>query len=123
MSNIFESSLKELKEKIGDMEINANTIVTVLRFAMEVVELTELKGEAQKTLVIKLVKQIVTDAPISDDKEKFLLDLVDNGIIGDMTELVVSATHGEIDVNSAVKVASTCCVSFMKSRSKSNNKI
>ena len=88
MSNIFESSLKDLKERIGTMEINANTIVTVLRFAMEVVESTQLKGEAQKTLVIKLVKQVVVDAPISDDKEKFLLDLVDNGIIGEMTELV-----------------------------------
>lgn len=124
MSNIFESSLKDLKERIGSMEINANTIVTVLRFAMEVVESTQLKGEAQKTLVIKLVKQVVVDAPISDDKEKFLLDLVDNGIIGDMTELVVSATNGEVDVNSAVKVASTCCISFMKSRKrKKNNKI
>ena len=72
MSNIFESSLKDLKERIGSMEINANTIVTVLRFAMEVVESTQLKGEAQKTLVIKLVKQVVVDAPISDDKEEYL---------------------------------------------------
>ena len=71
MSNVFESSLKELKERIGEMEINAETIVTVLRFAMEVVEATQLKGDAQKTLVEKLVKQVVVDAPISDDKENF----------------------------------------------------
>ena len=116
MSNVFELSLKELKEKIGGMEINAKTIVTVLRFAMEVVESTQLKGEAQKTLVEKLVRQVVIDAPISDDKEKLLLDMVNNGIVGNMADLVVSASKGEVDINSAVKVASTCCLSFMKKR-------
>lgn len=116
MSNVFESSLKELKEKIGKMEINSKTIVTVLRFAMEIVEATQLKGESQKNLVEKLVKQIVIDSPISDDKEKLLLDMVDNGIVGSMADLVVSASKGEIDINSAVKVASTCCLSFMKQR-------
>ena len=116
MSSVFESSLKALKEKIGDMEINAETIVTVLRFAMEVVEATQLKGEAQKTLVEKLVKQVVIDAPISDDKQKLLLDMVNNGIVGNMADLVVSASKGEVDINSAVKVASTCCLSFMKQR-------
>ena len=115
MSNVFESSLKELKERIGEMEINAETIVTVLRFAMEVVEATQLKGDAQKTLVEKLVKQVVVDAPISDDKEKLLLDMVDNGIVGNMADLVVSASKGG-DIIPAVKVASTCCLSFMKQK-------
>ena len=73
MSNVFESKLKELKERIGEMEINAETIVTVLRFAMEVVRTTQLKGDAQKTLVEKLVKQVVVDAPISDDKKLLLI--------------------------------------------------
>ena len=48
MSNIFESSLKKLKERIGNMDVNAETIVTVLKFAMEVVEATQLKGELRK---------------------------------------------------------------------------
>ncbi len=121
MSNIFEKSLKNLNDRIGNMEINAETIITVLRFAMEVVETTELKGEAQKTLVNKLVKQVVVDAPISDEKERFLLDLIENGIIGNMTDLVVSASKGNLDINLAVKVATTCCLSFKKS--KSSNKI
>ena len=98
------------------MDINAENIVTVLRFAMEVVEATQLKGEAQKTLVEKLVRQVVIDAPITDDKEKLLLDMVDNGVVGNMADLVVSASKGEVDINSAVKVASTCCLSFMKQR-------
>tara|TARA_Y100001970_G_C13706488_1_gene589758 strand:+ start:92 stop:445 length:354 start_codon:yes stop_codon:yes gene_type:complete len=116
MTNVFAHSLNILKERIGDMEINANTIIKVLQFSMEVVEATQLKGEAQKTLVEKLVRQVVIDAPISDDKEKLLLDMVDNGIVGNMADLVVSTSKGEVDINSAVKVASTCCVSFFKRR-------
>ncbi len=69
-TNVFKSSMNALKEKVGNMEINAQTVITVLRFAMEVVEATQLKGEAQKELAIKLVRQIVVEAPISDDKEK-----------------------------------------------------
>ena len=42
--------------------------------------------------------------------------MVDNGIVGNMADLVVSASKGEVDINSAVKVASTCCLSFMKQR-------
>ena len=63
-----------------------------------------------------MVKQVVIDAPISDDKEKLLLDMVNNGIVGNMADLVVSASKGEVYINSAVKVASTCCLSFMKQR-------
>ncbi len=115
-TNVFKSSMNALKEKVGNMEINAQTVITVLRFAMEVVEATQLKGEAQKELAIKLVRQIVVDAPISDDKEKLLLDMIDAGILADTVELVVDATKGEVDVNAAVKVAAGCCASFLKSR-------
>ena len=85
-TNVFKSSMNALKEKVGNMEINAQTVITVLRFAMEVVEATQLKGEAQKELAIKLVRQIVVEAPISDDKEKLLLDMIDAGILSDTVE-------------------------------------
>jgi hypothetical protein len=109
-TNVFKSSMKTLKEKIGNTEINAQTIITILRFSMEVVEATQLKGEAQKELAIKLVRQVVVEAPISDEKEQLLIDA---GILADTVELVVDATKGEVDVNAAVKVAAGCCASFL----------
>ena len=65
----------ELKKKIEGIEVNADTIITILKYAMEVVELSKAKGEEQRELAIKLVRNVVVDAPISDDKEKLLLDL------------------------------------------------
>ena len=114
----FSVSLKTLKEKNGDMEINADTIMQVLRFAMEVVEVTELKGAEQKELAIKLVREIVVEAPIADEKEKLLLDVIDQGVLGNTVDLVVQASKGELDVNAAVAVAAGCCASFMKKKKK-----
>ena len=114
MSTIFDSSLKELKLKTQNIEINAKTIIQVVRFAMEIVEATTLKGKEQKELVEKLVKQIIKDAPISDSKEASLLYMVDEGIIGDITELVVSASKGELNINAVIEVSKICCLGFCR---------
>ena len=70
--------------------------------------------QAQKKLVTTIVRKIVVDAPIADEKEKLLLDMIDQGVVANVIDLVVSASKGEIDINSAVKVATGCCVSFLK---------
>ena len=106
---LFESSMKLLKEKLVDVVIDNETIMTVLRYAMEIVELTELKGKDQKDFAIRLVRQVVVDAPISDDREKLLLDIIDSNIIGNTVDLVVDASRGKVDINSVVKVGQTCC--------------
>lgn len=108
---IFEDCYEKLKGKTKDMDITPQTIIKVLRFAMEVVEASSAKGEEQKKLVEKLVRQVVVDAPISDFKEKMMLDMIDEGILGDMASLVVSATKGELNINAVVEVAGVCCKS------------
>ena len=112
MSESFDAVYDQLKEKLGDVEINVTTITTVVKFSMEIVEMTQLKGKEQKKMVEKLVRKVVEDAPISDDKEKFLLDMVDEGVVGDVIEMVVSASRGELNINATVDVAQTCCMGF-----------
>jgi hypothetical protein len=110
MSN-FEECYEEMKKKTAKMDITPQSIIKVLQFAMETAELSDMKGEEQKELVEKLVKQVVIDAPISDFKEKLLLDMIDEGILGDMASLIVSATKGELNINAMVEVAGVCCKS------------
>ena len=107
----FDDCYGQLKEKIGDMEITPQTIIKVLRFSIEVVEASSVKGKAQKELVEKLVKQVVKDATISDFKEKLMLDMIDEGILGDMTSLIVSASKGELNINAVAATAGICCKS------------
>jgi ribosomal protein L17 len=107
-----------------DIVITSKTITTVIQISMEIVEATALKGEEQKKLVEKLVTKSVKDAPITEEKRKLLLSMIDEGIVGDVIDLVVSATKGELDVNAAEKAAVACCLGILKSRkNKTNNKI
>ena len=108
---IFENCYDELKKKITKLDITPQTIIKILQYSMEIVELSEAKGDEQKKLVEKLVKQVIIDAPISDLKEKLLLDMIEEGILGDMASLVVSATKGELNINAMAEVAGVCCKS------------
>ena len=54
------------------------------------------------------------DAPITDEKEKLLLDLCDEGILGNTIDMIVAASKGELDINTAAKVATGCCISILK---------
>ena len=123
----FDTSLKKLNSALASrgIEITSKTITTVIKISMEIVEATNLKGIEQKILVEKLVRKVVKDAPIADEKEKLLLDIIDEGVVGDVVDLVVAATNGEVNVNAAEKAAVGCCLAILKSRqqNKTNNKI
>ena len=110
----YEECRKELLDKIGKLEINTQTVIAILKMAMEVVEATQLKGKAQKELCIKLVKDIVVAAPLSGDQEKLILNMIDSGVLDNTIDLVIDATQGKLDINAAMGVATGCCAAFMK---------
>lgn len=111
VDELFDQCHQHLKIKIGKLEINFSNIMTIVKYAMEVVETSQAKGKRQKTLVIQLVKQIVKDAPISDDKEKFLLDMIENGLLGNTIDLVIDASKGNLNINKVGKCAKGVSVS------------
>ena len=114
LDTLEETAFKLLNEKLKDTEINASSVVLVLQYAMEIVELSEAKGAAQKELALSLVRQVIVDAPITDDKEKFLLELVDSDVLGNTVDFVVSASRGNLNINAATVVAQKCCLPFFK---------
>jgi hypothetical protein len=105
----FDKALDSLKNKLKNVEINISNIMIVVKFAMEVVEMTKLKGEEQKDLAVKLIKTIVVDAPISDSKEKLILDMIEGGVVDATIDLVVAASRGQLNVNVVGEAATTCC--------------
>tara|TARA_Y100000389_G_C17427916_1_gene500724 strand:+ start:583 stop:969 length:387 start_codon:yes stop_codon:yes gene_type:complete len=110
----YEECRKELLDKIGQLEINTQTVIAILKMAMEVVEATQLKGKAQKELCIKLVKDIVIAAPLTGTQETLILNMIDSGVLNNTIDLVIDATQGKLDINAAVGVATGCCAAFMK---------
>jgi hypothetical protein len=109
---VYDDARKELDALVSDMTINAATIMRVLKFAMEIVEATQLKGDEQRKLCIKLVKDVIVAAPLGGKEEQLLLDMIDNGVLDNTVELVVDATQGKLDINAAVGVAQGCCLAF-----------
>ena len=61
---LFDKCLEKLKLRIGALAVNAESVVTVVKYAMEIVELTKVKGRGQRDLAVKLIRRVVVDAPI-----------------------------------------------------------
>jgi len=113
---VFEHALEKVKARIGVSEVSAQSLVLVVKYAMEVVELVDLKGSEQRELALRLVRRVVQDAPISDEKEKLCLDMIDSGAVGQTIDLVIDATNGHVNVNQVARVAENCCFTFLSSR-------
>lgn len=105
----FTKSLADLKKRLSGNEISVGNMMTIVRFSMEVVELTKLKGEEQRELAIKLIRQVIVDAPISDDKEKLLLDMIDQNVVASTIDLIVAASRGQLEINQVTEVVTKCC--------------
>ena len=121
----YDAALLKLQTTLKErnIEVSSKTITQIVKIAMEIVEATKLKGKEQKVLVERIVRKIVNDSPLEESKKSIVISMLDEGIVGDVIDLVVSATKGELDINSVEKVATGCCLAFLKSRKAKNEKL
>ena len=73
-----------------------------------------MKGQEQKTLVEGIVRKVVKHSDIEDEKKQLVIAMLDEGVVGDVIDLVVSASKGELNINNIKQVASGCCAAFFK---------
>ena len=92
---------EKFRQKIKGIEINAETVMTLLRYAMEIVELSEIKGPEQKEMALKLLTLAIEESCL-EDKETYL-NMVKNGVMGTTVDIIVDATKGKLAVNKTVK--------------------
>lgn len=103
--SIFQSSLDKLKKRIGDLEITPQSVISVMKYAMEIVELSELKGADQKDMAIRLVKTVVIESSTDEGHKKVCLDIIESGALAQTIDLVVDVTKGRVNINQIVQVA------------------
>ena len=101
--------LGEVKERLGDVGVKPSTLSLVIRYTMEAIEKTPVKGPAQMDFALRVISDLINELPESDEKN-FLRQTMDSGGIRDTIELVVQATKGEIDVNLVVSTVTTHCL-------------
>jgi hypothetical protein len=94
MSELYEN----FKQKIKDIEILPKNLITLLTYAMEVVELSQLKGSDQKDAALQLITQLIDESSLS-------VDIVKSGVASNAIDIIVDATKGKLMVNQHVKKA------------------
>lgn len=79
----------------------------LIKHTMEAVEKTPVKGRDQLAFALRVMSSVVQVFPESPTKA-FLQAALADGSTEAAIELVVQASRGQIDVNTAVEVATSC---------------
>lgn len=112
---IFNTSYRLLTSKIRSPMTPENMMIYV-KLAMELTEITELKGAEQKQLVIDIIRKVVEDNANKDYK-KLCEDFIDSGTLSQTIDIIVDATKGRLNINnnskSLIKRIVVCCLPFL----------
>lgn len=111
-SPLFKALLAKVKSRTTSACISVNTVTTVLKYSMEVVELSEVAGAEQRELALDLVKRVIEDAKLSDDTRTACNAVLDSGVLVGVVDLVVDATKGKLSINTVKKKTKRCLKGF-----------
>tara|TARA_B100000424_G_C22689016_1_gene376724 strand:+ start:90 stop:512 length:423 start_codon:yes stop_codon:yes gene_type:complete len=115
IQSLYELILEQLKVKVSAITIRSSTLHLIIKYVMELIEQTPLKGSEQKELALKLLRALIIDFTDIED-ERVLLQLLDDGTIGNMIDLIIDATKGRLNINTAIQVTSGClnrCIPYL----------
>jgi hypothetical protein len=116
--------IEEVKEKLADIGIKSSTMHLVIKYVIEAVEKFPTTGSARKDLALRIIKDLVGELPDSSEKE-FILETLNNGLIADTIDLIISATKGDLAINVVQDVVFTCipsCINYFRKRREKNKK-
>lgn len=97
-----------LKKSLNGTKINIQNIHIIIKIVMEIVEITELKGTEQKEFSIRLLKKLFIEFT-ENETEDILLALIENGMIGNMIDLIVDTSKGKLNINKVIDTTAGCC--------------
>jgi len=108
----IETARKNFEFKIASLTITPDTMITVLQYAMEAVEVTTLTGNEKKTAVMDIVKKAVVDAPMDSDIKTILLEMIEDGIVSHTIDIIISASRGNLNLNSVAGASQVVCTNL-----------
>lgn len=114
-TTVSEELLSKLRLQCKEIGIKKTTLAVIIKYVIEAVEDTPVKGAAQKEYALRLLRALIEELSHEEDKE-YLLNAIDSGSIGDIIELIVSASKGEININKVIKTTTTMlpyCVALL----------
>lgn len=122
-TSMFQNITEIMKKKLANVSLRPNTVHLVIKYIMELIEETPIKGVEQKEFALKVMRELFKDLTEGED-EIVLLKLLDDGSISNLIDLVVDATNGKINVNAAIETSVQCvttCLPLCFRKSKNKN--
>ena len=108
---VFQSVKDSMIEHLVQLE-NKNELFKTLRIVIECIELQNLKGKRQQQqLAEQVLLKLILESKMDTIHKDLCISMIENGIIGDSIDIIISATNGEIKVNEAVKTITDSCLS------------
>lgn len=109
----LEDAKKNFEFKIASLTITPESIITVLQYAMEAVEVTTLTGEEKKAAVIDILEQAVLDSPMYEHIKRSILQMIEDGIVSHMIDIIVSASRGKLNLNGVSNASQILCTNVV----------
>ena len=112
LSSSIESLTEELLKKIEETgeSLSENSLMNIVLYSMEIVESHSLNGSAKKRYVQDMIRRVATGTnELDSDTTAMIYRLIDNGLVENAINMVISASKGEFNINTikeeAIEVA------------------
>lgn len=119
ITGIFISAYSSLSINMDGKLIKPNNLILYVKYAMELAELTQLKGAEQKHLVIGLITKLVNESDISPEYKTPCIEFIESGALSQTIDIIVDATKGRLEINKPVSLLKRillCCLPFLNRR-------
>ena len=108
VKSILEKVKGTLAKKAEKLE-NEHSLFKFLKTLMEAVEIEDVQDANKKDIVESVLRSLVEESEMDDDKKNICLTLIDSGAVGDTIDIIVAATKGELDINKKTKKRLVAC--------------
>lgn len=127
-SELLTSLLTLLSEKMNEhgIEIGVSTIPDIVRYGMEIVEISSASKEQRKELVLEMVSKLVEDSDLPENQKNACEHVLESDMLDNLVELLIKASRGELEFNQetvedVIEVTEDCCFAFLKLFGKKNS--
>lgn len=99
LETIIVNTIVEIKSRLGETNIKAETINEILKDTLEIVEKIDVKGEEKREIVIKVIKNLVDDLVDDIEEKKLINDMIDKKILSNTIDLIILGSKGKLNLN------------------------
>jgi hypothetical protein len=104
ITGIFTTVYNTFSINMDGTLIKPSNLMLYVKYAMELAELTTLKGAEQKHLVIQLITTIVNESELSPEYKTLCVDFIESGALSQTIDVIVDASKGRLAINKPVSL-------------------